>query len=235
MRATALQGASGEGQGAVSAAVDITERKQYEERLKLLLNELNHRVKNTLATVQSLAMQTLRNGGSTEHARLQFEGRLIALSKAHDILTQESWEGAPLRKIVEQAILPFAGERLDRFKIRGPDVRMPPKSALALAMALHELCTNAVKYGSLSSETGYVHVDWTATAEGSKQLQLQWNEVGGPRVGPPSRRGFGSRLIETGLKRDLDGEVTLDFAPAGVVCTVRAPINLRANDQTQPE
>ena len=185
MRATALQGASGEGQGAVSAAVDITERKQYEERLKLLLNQLNHRVKNTLATVQSLAMQTLRNGGGTGHARLQFEGRLIALSKAHDILTQESWEGAPLRKIVGQAILPFAGERLDRFKIRGPDVQMPPKSALALAIALHELCTNAVEYRFLSSETGYVHVDRTATAEGSKQLQAQWNEVGGPGLGLP--------------------------------------------------
>jgi PAS domain S-box-containing protein len=211
--------------GYTGCNVDITDVKLAQERQALLINELNHRVKNTLATVQSVAMQTLRNAVTTEQAREDFEARLIALSRAHDVLTRENWDGANLREIVRQAIEPYRRQEDDRFVIKGEAVRLPPRMALALAMALQELATNAVKYGALSSDTGRVEVAWAVERTGAApRLKLRWRESGGPPVAPPSRRGFGSRLIERSLARDLSGGVSLEFAPEGLVCTIDAPV-----------
>jgi PAS domain S-box-containing protein len=211
--------------GYTGCSMDITDVKLAQEHQDLLINELNHRVKNTLATVQSVAMQTLRNATGMEQARDDFEGRLIALSRAHDVLTRENWEGASLREIVHQAIEPYRREGEKRFKTTGGPVRLPPRMALALAMAVQELATNAVKYGALSNDTGRVEIAWQLARAGDvPRLRLRWSETGGPAVAPPTRRGFGSRLIERSLARDLDGEVKLEFAPAGLVCTVDAPV-----------
>ena len=223
-RATPVLDDAGQIQEWFGTASDVTARKQDEERRELLLNELNHRVKNTLATVQSVAMQTLRNSRDTEHAREQFDARLMALSKAHDILTQESWEGATLAQIVHEAVRPYRGGAEDRFTIEGPSIWLSAKQALALSMALHELCTNAVKYGALSNEDGRVAVRWAIVGEDEDaELQMVWEESGGPAVARPTHSGFGSRLIERGLRQDLKGRVTLEFEPSGVICSINAP------------
>ena len=221
------------------ARVRLEELRQGEDRLKtalvqerrgaehqrLLINELNHRVKNTLATVQSISAQTLRTADNKEEAREALEMRLLALSRAHDVLTRESWEGADLVEVISRALEPYQvlGER--RFTIKGPPVRLTPRMSLALAMALHELATNAVKYGALSNKAGTVEVSWT-TQNGAAppRLSLRWSESGGPPVVAPRRRGFGSRLIERSLAQDLDGQVEIAFPPTGVVCTVDAPV-----------
>jgi two-component sensor histidine kinase len=186
-----------------------------------MLNELNHRVKNTLATVQAMAKQTLRKSSDIVQAQAQFEARLIALSKAHDILTREHWEGASLRQVIDEAVVPYRANGRDRFKIEGPNVWVSPKFALALGMALHELCTNAVKYGALSNELGHVSIIWGAEGvNGVRRLRMRWAELNGPSVVPPTQRGFGSALVEHGLKQDLDGLVRLEFPPAGVTCII---------------
>jgi two-component sensor histidine kinase len=186
-----------------------------------LIHELNHRVKNTLATVQAVASQTLRNAETTEEARRALEERLFALSRVHDVLTRESWEGANLSDIVAHAMAAYRQEGRSRVHILGRDVRLSPGQALAVAMALHELATNAVKYGALSSDTGEIGIEWSVEqAAGSQGLRLTWTESGGPPVREPTRRGFGTRLIERSLAQDLEGEVRLAFAPTGLVCTV---------------
>ena len=211
--------------GYTGCGVDITEGKLAEERQQLLIHELNHRVKNTLATVQSIASQTLRNAASTGAAREAFEARLIALSRAHDVLTRESWEGADLGEIVGQALEPYRGQGDAAFSLEGPPIKMPPRMALALALALQELATNAAKYGALSTREGRIGIRWGMTrVDGVPQLQLRWEESGGPPVAEPTRRGFGTPLIERGLAQDLGGDVRIDFAPTGVVCTVEAPL-----------
>jgi PAS domain S-box-containing protein len=204
---------------------DITERKRWEEHLQLLIHELNHRVKNTLATVQSIAFQTLRSATTAEEAREAMEARLFALSRAHNVLTKENWEGAELGEIVAQAMEPYEGYGTDRLHWRGPQVRLSPRMALALAMALQELATNAVKYGALSNTTGEIRIVWNVDANTSPaRLHLQWEETGGPPVEVPTRRGFGTRLIERSLAHELDGDVRINFARAGVTCTVDAPL-----------
>jgi PAS domain S-box-containing protein len=211
--------------GYTGCNVDITDVKQAQEQQMLLINELNHRVKNTLATVQSVAMQTLRHAETTEQAREDFEARLLALSRAHDVLTRENWEGASLRKVVREAIEPYLRKEEDRFKLEGGPVWLPPRMALAIAMALQELATNAVKYGALSNETGRVAIEWALDFAGDMpKLRLRWSETGGPPVEAPTRQGFGSRLIQRNLARELDGEVSLDFAPSGLICMVDAPV-----------
>lgn len=209
----------------IGTDTDITERKTYERQLRLLINELNHRVKNTLATVQSIAGQTLRCSGDIDEARARFEERLVALAHAHDILTKESWEGAVLRDIIETTTAPHRSTGAERFILAGPHVRLPPQYALALAMALHELCTNAAKYGALSVREGKVMIAWEVTeSEGARKFRICWQEIGGPPVTPPSRRGFGTRLIEQGLHRDLEGSVKMQFAPEGAICVIEAPL-----------
>ncbi len=202
---------------------DIRAAKAVERRQHLLINELNHRVKNTLATVQAIAAQTLRSSATDVEARDAFEARLLALSKVHNVLTRENWEDVSLIDISAEVLAPHGGEDPARFRIDGPDVRLHPRLALPIAMALHELATNAVKYGPLSSGSGCVSIEWTvdATADG-RRLQLRWAEEGGPPVAPPTRKGFGSRLIERSLALELGGKVTLDYAPTGVVCAIEA-------------
>ncbi len=208
---------------AVGVALDITERKKEEERRRLLTHELNHRVKNTLAAMQALASQSFRNARSLDEARESFLERLTAMAGAHDILTRESWEGAELRDIAAIAAHRFgAGARV---RLSGPRLRLVPRTAIALAMALHELATNAVKYGALRTEHGEVALTWSIAQRGGEQrLLMRWEEQGGPPVVAPARRGFGSRLIESGLSRELGGEVRILFAPEGIVCLVDAPV-----------
>ncbi|MDB5644811.1 HWE histidine kinase domain-containing protein [Methylobacterium sp.] len=214
--------------GYTGCNVDITDAKRAAEHQQLLIHELNHRVKNTLATVQSIAGQSLRRleGPEASAARAAFEARLLALARVHNVLTRESWDGAELGNVVADAIAPLdatEGQR-SRFIVSGPALRLPPRLALSIAMALHELGTNAVKYGALSQEGGTVAITWTISREPETRLLLRWAEAGGPPVAPPTRTGFGSRLIERSLARELDGEVQLHFAAAGVICTIEAPV-----------
>jgi signal transduction histidine kinase/DNA-binding NarL/FixJ family response regulator len=222
-RAKMTRNAEGLPTDLVGACTDITGRKHDEERRDLLLGELNHRVKNTLATVQSLAMQTLRKASSLAEGRATFDARLIALSKAHDVLVREHWAGAGLHEVLTGTLAAYVGGAQDpRLTFSGPEMRLQPKAALALSMALHELATNAVKYGALSNATGKVAVSWGIYGIDRQEFELRWMETGGPPVLAPRKRGFGSRLIEQGLSQELAGDVQLQFASRGVICTIRA-------------
>ena len=209
----------------VGVASDVTERKKAELHLRLLVNELNHRVKNSLATIQAIAGQTFHAARSLPQAQEAFSARIVALAEAHDLLTRENWEGAELSDLLTglQALHGAPG----RFAFTGPPVRLSPRMALSLSMALHELATNAVKYGALSTVAGHVRIAWSVTskpeaASGVARLVLTWTESGGPPVSSPARRGFGSRLIERGLAAELSGEAHIDFQPGGVVCRIEA-------------
>jgi two-component sensor histidine kinase len=202
----------------------MTPRKDWEERQKLLINELNHRVKNTLATVQSIVSQTLRNAQSFDQAREDLEVRLLALSRTHDVLTRESWERADLRDIVDVATEPYRSRGEHRFRVEGSPVTLPPALALTIAMALQELATNAVKYGALSNEAGTIDLTWRVSRATPPVLDLEWRETGGPPVAAPTRKGFGTRLIERSLAAETGGEASLAYDPAGLVCRIRAPL-----------
>jgi PAS domain S-box-containing protein len=207
----------------LSAVVDISERKRAEAQRELLLAELNHRVKNTLAVVQGIAHQTFKRTDASPQARRAFEGRLAALAAAHNLLTRTNWEQASLEHLAAEALQVRAvNER--RLSFSGPSVHLQPKQALAITMALHELCTNAVKYGALSNESGSVTLEWRRTDGPAPRLTMVWREEGGPPVSSPARRGFGSRMIERALAQDLKGEVTMRFMPEGFVCTIDAPL-----------
>lgn len=202
---------------------DVTDRKRAEELQRLLVNELNHRVKNTLATVQSVAGQTLRNAADLGDAREALTTRLLALARGHDILTRESWDGAELADIVASVVA--AHGETERFSIDGPAVRLAPKATLALSMALHELMTNAAKYGALSNEHGQVRLVWRRSkADAGERLRMTWEEIDGPPVSTPTRQGFGTRLITGGLARELGGEVRLDYPQGGVICEIDAEL-----------
>ncbi|HET6971215.1 MAG TPA: HWE histidine kinase domain-containing protein, partial [Phenylobacterium sp.] len=205
----------------------VIRQREDQTHLRLMVNELNHRVKNTLATVQSIVAQTLRAGGASTLTRDTLTSRILALSKAHDVLTNEQWSGADLGEIASQAAQPFrTGLGEARIRLDGPKVRLPPKTAIAVALAMHELATNAVKYGALSGSDGYVTFSWTLSRAGSRRdLEMVWREIDGPRVTPPTRAGFGTRLIERGLASDLNGEVRIAYPVDGVVCTIRARLD----------
>jgi len=220
MRASPLRDASGTLNGAVCAAADVTERHRHEEHLRLLVNELNHRVKNTLAIVQSIAALTLKDGDAATHA--DFEQRLLALSAVHSLLTDENWDGARLMAVAQASLKAHLGGLRERISFAGEDFRIRPKSAVAISIALHELGTNAAKYGALSTERGSVAVRWTT---GGERFRLTWEEVGGPPVRPPTRKGFGSRMIERGLAVELQGSARIDYRPTGVVCAIDAPLD----------
>ncbi|PZR37487.1 MAG: hypothetical protein DI526_00520 [Caulobacter segnis] len=202
-----------------SAQTELAQRRRAEELQRLLINELNHRVKNTLATVQSLAAQTLRSSDDLATAREAFDRRLMALSATHNLLTQSSWTSAELGDLVRQAAEPFVA---DRFIASGPAVSLSPARSLALSMAFHELSTNALKYGALSVAGGVVRLTWRVAAG---QLELVWLEEGGPPVVAPTRKGFGTRLISQALARELRGKVTLAHDPAGVRCEISFPLD----------
>jgi PAS domain S-box-containing protein len=215
--------------GASKIARDITERRRAEARQKLLIDELNHRVKNTLATVQSLATQTAQGARSPQAYRERLEGRLIALSRAHDQLSHRSWAHADLAEIVAAGLAPYRqSEADDNVTIAGEPIRLTPRAAVTLAMVFHELATNAVKYGALSQPAGRLAIAWTTEAGPRRRLRLSWRESGGPRVSPPARRGFGTLLVERGIATDLGGVARLEFAPSGVRCEIDVPIDTPA-------
>jgi len=220
-----LRNAAGKVIGASKIARDITERKRAEAGRQLLINELNHRVKNTLATVQAMAAMTFRGKAQSDTSKW-FEGRLMALSKAHDLLTRESWESADLRDIIAEVVAPHWCPDRDCFTLDGPELRVPPKMAVALAIALHELGSNAAKYGALSNDTGVVAIVWRnrVSAEGSR-LHLVWTETDGPPVNAPERLGFGAQLIERTLASEPGGKAELRFPRSGVVCTISAMLH----------
>ncbi len=203
---------------------DITAQKLAEEHQRLLTNELNHRVKNTLSIVQALVAQTLRSASSPEDARRAVNDRLVVLGRAHDILTRTNWTAAPVAEVVASAVAPLSVEA-GRVRVHGPARQLAPKVALSLAMALYELGTNAVKYGALSSVGGYVEIVWSVDAsEAGPRFDLRWSEHGGPPVTPPERKGFGSRLVESALAAEFQGRTELSFHARGVAWTLNAPL-----------
>lgn len=203
---------------------DVTERKRFEEHREILVGELNHRIKNVMATVQAIASQTMRSATSMDEARKAFGARLIALGKSHDLLTSENWAGADLCNIVSETIAPLSGGA-ERFRIGGPHLWLMPSATLSIAMALHELATNAAKYGALSTDDGYVTINWELVGAGAdRRLSLRWSESGGPPVTAPTRKGFGSVLIQRLLAAELGGEVNVAYETSGVVCTIDAPM-----------
>jgi PAS domain S-box-containing protein len=223
LTSTAIRGADGSFLSAVRTLIDISEDKLAEERQQLLIHELNHRVKNTLATVQSIVTQTLKSARNAEQARADTESRLLSLARAHDVLTRENWQSADLKEIVREAVAAYTAQTRTRIRFAGPKVQLQPRAALALSMALHELATNAVKYGALSNEAGIVEISWAKRAgSGCTHLNIRWEERDGPPVAPPNRQGFGSRLIQRSLAQDLGGEAVLSFETTGLVCRVEA-------------
>ncbi len=213
--------------------VDTTKHHQAQEHAAGLIDELNHRVKNTLATVQSIVAQAVRNSSDPHTVRELIETRIAALSRSHDLLGREKWKGAGLHDLVVQLLEPFgvADGHAERFTIEGDNIRLSPKAALALGIAFNELATNAVKYGAFSNKAGTISIAWTLEEKaGGRRLCLHWREKDGPTVTPPSRKGFGSRVLEQGLPHELDGKVYLDYPPEGVVCTIDMPAPLAVLD-----
>ncbi|MBV9530912.1 MAG: sensor histidine kinase, partial [Bradyrhizobium sp.] len=185
----------------------------------LLIEELNHRVKNTLAILQAIAVQTFRS--ATRAEREKFEGRLGALAEAHNLLSSEKWQGSELQDVLDRVLQPYLLNNPERIKMFGPRVPLPPRVAVVLSMVIHEIATNAAKYGALSNDSGFVSINWESLNEAAgPKLRLIWTESGGPPVTEPVQRGFGSRLIERSARDQLGGEATVDFLPRGVVCTV---------------
>jgi two-component sensor histidine kinase len=197
--------------------MDTTERKLAEERQRLLLNELNHRVKNTLATVQAIVSQTLRSTPDPDAAFERVQARLMALSNTHNLLNATSWTGATLSDVLGAELSPYRAQG-ERVLLRGEPVELDARTALAFGLIAHELVTNAAKYGSLSVPEGRLEISWRVTGEeGGRQVELSWREKNGPAVSEPSRKGFGSRLVERSI-RDLRGTAEIDYAPTGLVC-----------------
>jgi two-component system CheB/CheR fusion protein len=201
---------------------DVSERKQAETHLKLMVSELNHRVKNTLAVVQAIAQQSFSKNESVQSGRVAFEGRLAALAAAHNLLTRTHWEKTSLHELAAE-VVSACSARADRFTLSGPQVYLQPGQALSIVMALHELCTNAMKYGALSDDKGKVRLEWSLQGDTPSKLKIEWQESDGPPVAPPIHRGFGSRMVERALAYELNGTVSLEFRHDGVVCIIEAP------------
>ena len=225
---TAMLDSDGRPQHMISAVLDTTQQKLAMQHVELMLDELNHRVKNTLATVQAIAQQTLARAPDLAAFRVAFEARLLALSKTHNLLAADAWTGARVADIVAGELEPFQREDhgRDRVRMSGADVVLSPKRALALSMAIHELATNASKYGALSAAQGRVDVHWAMELRGEERwLTLHWSESGGPEVAVPSHQGFGTRLITEGLAFELNGDAAIDYRPSGVSCVINVPLS----------
>lgn len=224
--------AEGKPQELFGVVVDITERKEAERKQQLLVGELNHRVRNTLATVQAIASQTLRRAKSPEDFVQSFSDRIQALSRAHTLLTRTAWQGTELDSLIREQLMLGTG---DRIRYQGPPVSLEPQTALQLALVLHELGTNARKYGSLSVPQGWVTVDWSIqqSAEG-RMLEIVWKERGGPTVSQPCSTGFGTLLIERSLQQGHGGESRISFDPEGVTCVIRLPLSRSEVPASQP-
>ncbi len=210
---------------------DETPAKKAEEHRILLLNELNHRVKNTLATVQSVTDQVLRQAGVDREIRQSLTDRLIALSQAHNVLVQENWAGADLRALICEVLTAYDREP-SPLKLTGPAVRLHPSQAVSVSLACHELATNAAKYGALSHREGRVEVEWNLahSGEGRRFLTLLWRESGGPPVRPPEREGFGTKLITRVFADQRGGSARLIYEPDGLQCSVVLPLRDETGD-----
>lgn len=209
----------GELTGAVNLIVDITERKKAEAERELLLAELSHRVKNTLATVISVAHQSFAGDSGSKEARQRFESRLHAMAQTHTRLAESSWSTVDLGTILRDELRPYGAT----VRIQGPDIALQPRQAIMLGMAFHELATNAAKYGALAVTAGHIGITWDVVAGGT--LEIVWTESGGPVVAAPSRNGFGRILLERALTAELHGTVAMQFAPVGLTCTIRFPLS----------
>jgi two-component sensor histidine kinase len=216
----------GELAGAVNCIQDITDRKTAEQRQTVLIDELNHRVRNTLAVVQSLIVQSARGSETVADLRHLLEARLMAMSGAHDELSRRSWTDVDLREVVEAGLRPHRGRR--NVTVSGAPVTIRPRTGVMLTMVVHELAANAARYGALSGEPdagGALALDWKVEMNGvGPVLRLRWQESGGPPVRPASRRGFGTLLVERGVAAELHGKATIEYAPAGVRCELEIPL-----------
>lgn len=223
VKVSPIFGPDGSVESLLSISRDITALRTFEEQQSILRNELSHRIKNIIALVQAVANQTLKDGDQMSVARPAFLSRLVALGRAHDLLMHSSDTKTTVRAVTEAV----AGEQHQgRIKLAGPEIELSARSGLALALALHELATNAVKYGALSGESGHVNVGWIVEErDGEKLFELAWEEGGGPAVVAPTRKGFGSRMIERALASYVQGHADMFFPPSGLVFRLQAPLD----------
>jgi PAS domain S-box-containing protein len=217
---------SGGASGLVAGAIrDVTARKAAEERQGLLIRELNHRVKNALASVQAIVSHTIATAGGAQAFSAALTARLVALSQSHDVLTRNDWSGAEIGDLVSEQLAPYGAREDDRFRVGGPSVKLTPNRAVTLGMLLGELATNAAKYGALSVDAGEVSVVWdVGVDDGISTVHLVWSESGGPPVRRPKTQGFGTRLIARSAASGLGGSARLDFEPGGVTCRIDFPL-----------
>ncbi len=208
------------------AGVDAQAHAIAAKLQEVVIGELHHRVKNTLAIVSAITSQSLRTASSLEEASKTIGDRLQALAVAQDLLIRETWTGASCRSLIESAVRAFQSKSLDQFTITGDSLAISSGPAMSLSMVIHELCTNATKYGALSAPGGRVSISWSATQDTPKRFVLHWKESGGPPVVEPSRKSFGSRLIEQALPGQLQGEARLRFDPDGLSCEVNIPLSI---------
>ena len=216
--------ASGRAARFSGATLDITERKEADQHRVMLTNELSHRVKNMLATIQAIANQTLRDGVTLAEARDRLSARLVAMSRAQDVLMGRGLASVEIESVVKTAIEPHSGDG-DRFRLRGPNVAVSARSALTFSMALHELATNAAKYGALSCHDGRVDISWRISRSPKRAFELTWSESGGPPVIPPTHEGFGSRLIKGALTAELGATTSVGYTASGAVWRIAAPLD----------
>ncbi len=229
--------ANGKAWRLINIVTDITERKAAEEHIQLLMREISHRSKNLLAVVQAIAGQTVRTSDSTKDFELRFGRRLQGLAASHDLLVTEGWRGAPLDELVRQQLAPFVDAGSERIELDGPDVLLTAEAAQAIGLALHELATNAIKYGALSVPHGKVTVSWAfaSNPDEPRHLQMSWVERGGPPVTTPSRKGFGHIVIERMVAESLNGEIAMVFAPEGLSWALSIPMANLVTQTREPE
>jgi two-component sensor histidine kinase len=206
------------------AGVDAQAGNLAAKLQEVVIGELHHRVKNTLAIVSAITSQSLRAAANLEEASKTISERLYALGLAQDLLIRGHWTGADCRTLIENAVKAFQSKGLDQFEISGADVSITSGPALSLSMVVHELCTNAVKYGALSASTGRISISWITSNDDPKRFILTWIERGGPAVREPGRKSFGSQLIERALPGQLNGEARLVFHPLGLTCEINIPL-----------
>jgi two-component system, chemotaxis family, CheB/CheR fusion protein len=224
MRILPYHGTDDSVSGALVTFVDITQPVRTEEQLRLLVHELNHRARNMMAVISATARLTLARTGSPAEFTESFVGRVDALARSHGLLARERWADVALADIVKEELAPFAEDAAGRVEQGGPAVQLKPNAALALGMILHELATNAVKHGALADPKGRLSVAWSAEDRGGRRhVVVRWTEVDGPRVEPPTGRGFGSELVERQVRHEFDGAVEADYPPQGARITITLP------------
>jgi PAS domain S-box-containing protein len=219
-------GKPGDPKGLLCAAIDIGERKQTEYRMRVLLLELAHRSKNLLAVIQGIANRTAQTSSTIDEFSQRFSGRLMSLSRAHDIITDENWRGAGMRELIRTQVLLFAGKGAEHVHYKGDQVSLRPSAAQHVALALYELTANALKFGALSSETGQVDISWELIAnegQAGRSFQILWSETAGPQVRPPNARHFGRVLLEEVVPMAVQGKARLEFTPAGISYRLTMP------------